>query len=99
MSAVMDIGTLIVRSPSIRGDRPRISGTGVTVQRVVGWYRLGLPPEEIADQFGHLTLAQVYATLAYYHANRDEIDAAIAAEEATAAKLEQEFASLVGTDV
>ncbi len=57
MSAVMDIGTLIVRSPSIRGDRPRISGTGVTVQRVVGWYRLGLPPEEIADQFGHLTLA------------------------------------------
>ncbi|MDZ7996216.1 MAG: hypothetical protein RM022_011985 [Nostoc sp. EfeVER01] len=29
-----------------------------------------------------MTLAQVYAALAYYHANRDQIDADIAAEEA-----------------
>ena len=33
------------------------------------------------DQFGHLTLAQVYAALAYYHANRDEIDADLAEED------------------
>jgi hypothetical protein len=30
----------------------------------------------------HLTLAQVHAALAYYYANRDEIDDDIAAEEA-----------------
>jgi hypothetical protein len=43
---------------------------------------MGRSPEEIADQYGHLTLAQVHAALAYYHANRDEIDAEMAAEEA-----------------
>ena len=81
-TASVDIGTLIMRSPEIRGGRPRISGTGVTVQRIVGWYKLGLSPEEIADQFGHLSLAQVHAALAYYHANRQEIEAAIAEDEA-----------------
>ena len=60
--------SLITRSPEIRGGRPRIVDTGVTVQRIVGWYKLGLSPEEIADRIGHLTLAQVHAALAYYHA-------------------------------
>ena len=86
-ATVTDIGTLIVRSPEIRGDRPRIAGTGVTVRRIVGWYQLGLSPEEIADRVGHLTLAQVHAALAYYHANREEIDADLAAEEAAAEAL------------
>lgn len=84
-----DIGSLITLTPDVRGGRPRIAGTGVTVQRIVGWYRLGLAPEEIADEFGHLTLAQIYAALAYYHANRGEIEAAIAAEEETADRLER----------
>lgn len=47
-TATVDIGTLITRSPTIRGGRPRIVGTGVTVQRIVGWYKLGVSPEEIA---------------------------------------------------
>jgi uncharacterized protein (DUF433 family) len=58
----------ILSTPEIRGGRPRLSGTGVTVQRVVSWYKLGLEPEEIADRLGHLSLAQVHAALAYYHA-------------------------------
>jgi len=61
----------------------------VTVRRIVGWYKLGLSPEEIAHEFGHLTLAQVYAALAYYHANRAEIEADIATEEAEADRLER----------
>lgn len=81
MSTITDIGTLITRSPDIRGGRPRIADTGVTVRRIVGWYKLGLSPEEIADEYGHLTLAQVHAALAYYHANREEIEADLAAEE------------------
>ena len=90
MASVPDIGTLIVRSPDVRGGRPRIAGTGVTVRRIVGWYKLGLTPEEIADQIVHLTLAQVYAALTYYHANSDEIEADIANEEAAAERLERE---------
>ena len=89
MQTVVDIGALIVRSPEIRGGRPRIAGTGVTVQRVVGWYKLGLAPEDIADEIEHLSLAQVYAALAYYHANRDEIEAAITTEMEEAAALER----------
>ena len=56
----------------------------------MGWYKLGLSPEEIADRIGHLSLAQVHAALAYYHANRDEIEADISAEEIEADRLERE---------
>ncbi len=58
--------------------------------RIVGWYKLGLSPEEIADRIGHLSLAQVYAALAYYHANQVEIEADLAAEAVEADRLEKE---------
>jgi len=89
MATIIDIGTLLVRSPDVRGGRARIAGTGITVQRIVGWYKLGLLPEEIADRIGHISLAQVHAALAYYHANRAEIDSEIDAEEAEADQLER----------
>jgi len=78
---IIDIGTLITQNPDIRGGRPHIAGSGVTVQRIVGWYKLGLSPEEIADRIGHLSLAQVHAALVYFHANRAQIEADITAEE------------------
>jgi len=84
MAAVTEIGTLIDRDPAIRGGRPKIAGTGISVARVAGWYRMGLSPEEIALEYPHLTLAQVHGALAYYHANRDEIEADLAQEEAAA---------------
>jgi len=82
MPTIVDIGTLIERSPEIRKGRPCIAGTGVTVRRIAGWHNLGLTPEEIAAKIEHLTLAQIHAALAYYHANRDEIDNDSAKEEA-----------------
>jgi uncharacterized protein (DUF433 family) len=81
MATITNIGTLIVCDPEIRGGRPRLAGTGVTVRSIVIWYQQGLTPEQIVDQFGHLSLAQVYAALAYYHANRDEIEADLAEED------------------
>jgi uncharacterized protein (DUF433 family) len=90
MAPICDIGSLIVRTPDICGGRPRIAGTGVSVRRIVGWYKLGRSPEEIVDTFGHITLAQVHAALAYYHANREEIEADIAAEEIEVERLERE---------
>ncbi len=90
MPATVEIGSLITRSPEIRGNRPRIAGTGVTVKRIVIWYQMGLCPEEIADELPHLTLAQVFAALAYYHANQEEIEADIAEEDAEVRRLEQE---------
>lgn len=87
MSTVIDIGTLIDRHPGIHGGCPIIAGTGVTVRRIVIWYQQGLTAEEIADEIGHLTLGQVYAALTYYHMNKNEIDADIAAEEAEADRI------------
>jgi len=95
-TATVEIGTLIVRTSDIRGGRPRIAGTGVTVQRVVGWYKLGLSAEEIADELGHLTLAQVHAALAYYHANREEIESTIAADDAESDRLAQQHHQTTG---
>jgi len=72
---LVEIGSLITRSRDIKGGSPRIAGTGVTVKRIAGWNALGMTPEEIATEYGHLTLAQVHAALAYYYANRVEVDA------------------------
>jgi uncharacterized protein (DUF433 family) len=81
MRTVVDIGSLIERSPEIRKGRPCIAGTGVTVRRIAGWHNLGLTPEEIVAKIEHLSLAQVHAALAHYYANREEIDSDIADEE------------------
>ena len=96
MDTPVDIGSFITRSPGIKAGRPRLAGTGVTVRRIVVWSQLGLTQEDIADRIGHLTLAQVYAALTYYHANRAEIDADIAAEEAETERLEREHCTDVG---
>ena len=90
MSTVTDIGMLVVETPDICGGRPRIAGTGVSVRRIVGWYRMGLTPEEITTEIPHLDLAHVHAALAYYHANRLEMDASMAAEETEADRLERQ---------
>jgi uncharacterized protein (DUF433 family) len=87
VTVAIDIGSLISSDPQIRGGRPCVAGTGVTVQRIATWHKLGLAPEEIVDRIGHLTLAQVHAALAHYHANRDEIEANLAADEADASAL------------
>ncbi|MCL1464719.1 DUF433 domain-containing protein [Argonema galeatum] len=79
MSSAIDIGTLIVQTPGTCGGRPRIGGTRISVQNIAIDYKAGMTPEEITDARPHLTLAQVYAALAYYHANRDVIEADIAA--------------------
>jgi uncharacterized protein (DUF433 family) len=88
MATAVDIGTLITRTPGIHNGVPHIAGTGVTVRRIALWYNLGSSPEEIRSQINHLTLAQVYAALTYYHANKEEIDADLAEEESVAARLE-----------
>ena len=76
MTTAVMVGSenLIVSSPDFRGGRPCVAGTGITVMRLAGWYRLGWSPEKIADQL-NLSCAQVYAALAYYHTNREAIDA------------------------
>src|SRR5580700_11315731 len=90
MATVTDIGSLISRNPEIRGGRPCIAGTGVSVRRIAQWHNMGLIPEEIMRKFGHLTLAQVHAALAYYHANQSEIEADLESDAGETQALEEQ---------
>jgi uncharacterized protein (DUF433 family) len=85
-----NLDSLIVSKPEIRQGKPCISGTKITVHRIAIWYKQGYTPEQIADEYEHLNLAQVYAALTYYHANQSEIEADLAREDAEIKQLEQQ---------
>ncbi len=76
------LDTMLIRSPNICGGRLRIDGTRITVDRIATLYKQGLTAEDIAQTYPHLSLSQVYTALAYYHANREEIEAVLADERA-----------------
>jgi uncharacterized protein (DUF433 family) len=78
MASERTLADLIIRDPKLRGGRPILAGTGVTVRTIVGRYKLGMNAEEIAADMD-LDLALVYAALTYYHLNREEIETDIAA--------------------
>jgi uncharacterized protein (DUF433 family) len=61
----------------VAGGKPRIAGHRLTVEAIVLWHeRMGKSADEIAAEYG-LTLADVYAALAYYFDHRSEIDQGI----------------------
>jgi uncharacterized protein (DUF433 family) len=82
MATITDIATLIVRSPETCGDRPRITGTRISVQQIAILHKQGLSATNIIAEYKLLNLAQVYAAFAYYYANQEEIEAYMAEEEA-----------------
>ena|SRR5258708_2343168 len=73
----VDIGSLISRRPGVVGGRPCIAGTRMPVKRIAVLHNAGETPEEILAGWPHLTLSQVHAALAYYFANKAQIDADI----------------------
>ncbi len=87
----MEVGSLLSSTPEIRHGRLCIAGTGISVHRIAILHNLGHSPEEIVRKYTHLTIAGVHAALAYYHANKLEVDAEIAADEADAETVEKEF--------
>ena len=67
----------IERNANIRSGKPHLSGTRLTVADVVLMHlRLGQSLEEIAGKY-NLSLATVYAAMAYYYDHREEIDDSI----------------------
>lgn len=96
MSTVSNIGQLISRDPQYRDGKPCIAGTGITVHRIVGWYKHGMSPEEIARDYPHMSLAQVYAALAFYHANSTQIDDEMRVEQAEEERIYAEHRQRMG---
>jgi uncharacterized protein (DUF433 family) len=73
----------IVSTPDTCGGKPRVAGSRIQVKHLAIMHeRQGMSPEEIVSEFPHLTLADIYAALAYYHDHREAINAEIAADRA-----------------
>src|ERR1043165_1189659 len=94
----------IEQTPEVRGGRPRIAGTRITVDDIVMVHvRLGDALEDIAATYG-LPLAAVYAAMAYYFDHREEIDRKIdeddayveAARKSSPSKLQAKLKALRG---
>ncbi len=82
-------------TPGVAGGKPRIAGRRITVQNIVIWHeRMGLSTDEIATAYD-VTLADVYAALAYYFDNRAEIDESIRADEEFVNELKKRTPSLL----
>ena len=64
----------ITRDRSIWGGRPIVAGTRVAVQTIVGYYKLGMSPEEILEGLPQITAAHLYEALSYYHDHEAEVE-------------------------
>lgn len=65
----------ITKTPGICGGRACIAGHRIRVLDIVVWHeKRGRCPEEIVEMFPGVTLADVYAALAYYFDHRPEIE-------------------------
>jgi uncharacterized protein (DUF433 family) len=95
-ATIVDIGMLIVRSPEMCGDRPRIVGTRITVGQLATLWKQGLSAEQIQYEYPHLKLDQIYAGLAYYHANKEEIEAILAKDIADYEKYQEIYSQKQG---
>ena len=74
-------------TPGVAGGKPRLAGHRITVQNIAIWHeRTGLSADEIATEYG-LSLADVYAALAYYYDHREAIDQAMRDDEDFVAEL------------
>lgn len=90
MASGVQLDAMLVRSPNVCGGLLRVDGTRVTVSQIATLYKRGESAEEIGENFPQLKLSQVYAALAYYHANRAEIEQELADEQAQFDRLKSE---------
>ncbi len=86
----------ITRVPGVCGGRPIIKGTRTPVKTIVGYYKMGLSVEEIIEGLPHLTPAQVYEALSYYHDHQLEIEQDI--EESRVERLIERYGLKVTAD-
>ena len=82
MASATSIAEHIDLTPGTCGGKPRIAGQRITVQNIVVCHeRMGLSPDEILSVYPTITLADVYAALAYYLDHIEEIRDSIRQED------------------
>src|SRR5260221_11041781 len=89
MDTILSIN-LITSNPKVRSGAPCSAGTGLRVTDVVIASMFHLQtPDEIAADYG-ISLAQVYAALAYYYEHKAELDEDVREQIATAKALKEQ---------
>jgi uncharacterized protein (DUF433 family) len=79
----------IVKEPGYCSGKAAIGATRVRVNNVVFLHKQGKTADEIRVEYPDLTLAQIYAALAYYHDHQDEIEAELAEDEGADERYEE----------
>jgi uncharacterized protein (DUF433 family) len=83
-------------TPGVCGGKPRIAGHRIRVQDIALWHeQMGMSPDEILHHYPSISLADIYAALAYYHDHREEIRQQIAADEEFARQMQEQNPSLL----
>jgi uncharacterized protein (DUF433 family) len=72
----------------------RVAGTRVTLDTVVAAYRKGETPEQIAQDYSSLQIADIYAVIAYYLRHQDEVAAYLEARGRKADAARRKFQTL-----
>jgi len=70
-------GTSLGENMATGIDISEFAGTRITIQSLVMDHKTGMSAEAIAKEYPQLSLAQIYSALAYYHANKEQIEADI----------------------
>ena len=69
----------------------RVAGTRITLDTLIGAYKRGDTPQEIAEGFPSLGLAVIYSVIAYYLHHQAELDQYLEEGEREAEKHRQDF--------
>jgi uncharacterized protein (DUF433 family) len=72
-------------------DNIRVSGTRVTLDTIIGFYRQGETPEDLHEGFPTVPLADIYAVIAYYLAHQNEVDAYLKRRDEEGERIRQEW--------
>jgi uncharacterized protein (DUF433 family) len=71
----------------------RVGLSRVSLDSVVQHYKQGATAERIAESFPSLDLANIYAVIAYYLANRESVEEYLQRQEAEADAMQQQIES------
>ena len=72
----------------------RVGGTRVTLDTVIAAYRKGDTPEQIAQDYSSLHVADIYAVIAYYLRHQDEVEAYLERRDQQAVAVRRKFQAL-----
>jgi uncharacterized protein (DUF433 family) len=78
------------------GPKPRLAGTRIRVVDIAVWHeKQGMSAAQIVQEYPQLTLADVYAALAYYWDHRDEIEGRAAEDAAFEEECRRQYPSVL----